>query len=363
MFRRLLGVIILIVSLIAIAILLGGAYYSGQVVDSVAKSATNMLVLTIETLDTVALTLDQTRATIVEANNSIETAVSLTGNISTTISNTQPVFDSMTSVVSQDIPSNIEAIQNALPNVAGVAGVVDSAMTTLSNFGINQTIPIPFNPITLEFDLGIEYEPEEPFDETILSLGDSLEGMPQELRSLQGDLEILSSDLGRISSDIQASSEDLERVNTQVAEFVPIIDQYLDLLDRITASLVRSQAQILAQLGTVKTGLVAAFLFLSLTQIAPLFLGWELITGQRGGQKQEESAPAPQSQPPAIVKEKQPPPAVSEVPAQAAPPANPAPPQTVSDPAGETIIESRHKLSEGGQESSSDTAVKDDGTS
>ncbi len=358
MFRRLLGIIIFIVSLITIALLIGSAFFSGRVVDSVAESATNVLVLTIETLDTVALTLDQTKATIVEANSAIETAVSLSGNISTTVSNSQPVFDSMTAVVSEDIPNNIEAIQDALPNVAGVAGVVDSAMTTLSNFGVNQTIPIPFNPITLDFDLGIEYEPEEPFDETILSLGESLEGMPQELRSLQGDLELLSTDLARVSSDIQTSSEDLDRINTQVAEFVPIIDEYLSLLDRITASLVRSQAQVLAQLDTVKTVLVVAFIFLTLTQLAPLYLGWELITGQRDSQTQEAADPPPQSQPPAIVAEKQPPPPPRESEAE------PVPAQPASDPAGETIIESRPLDLSGnaGQESPSAAGNKDEGT-
>ena len=178
MFRRLLGLIILLVSLILVAVLLGGAFYVGQAVDSVGDGLDNVLALTTESLSTVSKTLEQTKVTIAEANNALDTASEATANLSKTMNDMQPLMESTTKVVTEDVPGNVEAVQAAIPNIVQVAGVVDNALTKLSNFGINQTIPIPFNPITLEFDLGIDYEPEEPFDETISALGDSLEGMP-----------------------------------------------------------------------------------------------------------------------------------------------------------------------------------------
>lgn len=349
MFRRILGVIILLVSLITAALLLGGAYFAGQAVDSVGEAVDNVITLTVDSLSTVSATLEQTKATIAEANNSIETAVALTDNLSKTVADTQPVMESMTSVVSEDIPDNIEAIQTALPNVAEVAGVVDTAMTKLSSFGISQVIPIPFNPITLDFDLGIEYEPEEPFDETILSLGDSLEGMPEELRSLQGDLTVLSDDLDIVSADILAASGDIAALNEQVAQFIPILDDYLRIVGEIDAALVRVQTQLLAQLDTVKTIAIVTLVFLALTQLAPLYLGWELVSGQRGGKQQEapvaeETTPMP----PAKVEQDPPPPPAEEV-------VTKAPPETVGEKADQ---DSPQQVGQASYDPVSDTMIE-----
>jgi hypothetical protein len=293
MFRRILGVIILLVSLILVAILLGGAFYVGQAVDAVGEGLDNVLDITGDTLDAVSMTLEQTKATIVEANNALDTAAEATVNLSKTMNDMQPLMESTTKVVAQDVPANIEAIQATIPNIVQVAGVIDNVLTKLSDFGISQTIPIPFNPIELNFDLGIDYEPDEPFDETISALGDSLEGMPEELRSLQGDLETLSADLVLLSGNIDTAAGDIEAMNEQIALFIPIMDEYLRIVGQIDDSLVQVKEQLSAQLDLVSTVLVGLLIFLTLTQIAPLYLGWELVSGQRPGQDpQKEIADA-----------------------------------------------------------------------
>ncbi len=317
MFRRILGVIILLVSLIMVAILLAGAFFVGQAVDTVGDGLDNVIALTVDTLDTVSATLEQTQDTIAEANNALDTAAEATVNLAKTVSDTQPLMESMTKVVAEDVPDNIEAIQATIPNITQVAGVIDTTLTRLSNFGIEQTIPIPFNPITLEFDLGIDYNPDEPFDETISALGDSLEGMPEELRSLQGDLETLSADLELLTENIETASGDIEAINEQVALFIPILDDYLRIVGQINDSMMQARGQLLAQLEIIKTALTVLFIFLSLTQLAPLYLGWELVTGKRPGQDEEKEVVEglPQSPPEKVIEEPaQPIPVVKESP-------------------------------------------------
>jgi hypothetical protein len=304
MFRRLLGLIILLVSLILIALLLGGAFFVGQALDSVVEGLENVLTLTADTLGTVSVTLEQTKTTIAEANNALDTAAEATVNLNKTINDMQPLMEGTTKVVTEDVPGNIEAIQATIPSIVQVAAVVDNALTRLSNFGIEQTIPIPFNPITLEFDLGIDYEPEEPFDESISALGDSLEDMPEELRSLQGDLETLSADLELLSGNIESAAGDIEAINNEVALFIPIIDDYLRIVDQINDSLGQVSADMFTQLERAKTAIIVLLVFLAFSQLTPLYLGWELVTGQRS------------SQPSQIEAEKAPPPDVVEKPVE-----------------------------------------------
>jgi hypothetical protein len=59
------------------------------------------------------------------------------------------------------------------------------------------------------------------------------------------------------------------------------------------------------------------FIFLSLTQLAPLYLGWELVTGKRPGQDEEKEVVEglPQSPPEKVIEEPaQPIPVVKESP-------------------------------------------------
>jgi ABC-type transporter Mla subunit MlaD len=288
-----------------VVVLLAGAFFAGQAVDAVGAGLDSVLAITVDTLDTVSATLEQTKATIVEANKALDTAAEATVNLARTLSDTQPLMGSLTKVVAEDVPGNIEAIEMAIPNVAEVAAVIDTALTKLSNFGVKQTIPIPFNPITLEFDLGIDYDPAEPFDDTISALGDSLEGMPDELRSLQSELDTLSADLALVTGNIETAAGDVEAINKQVALFIPILEDYLRIVGQISNSMVQARGQVLAQLEMVKTALTALFIFLSLTQLTPLYVGWELVTGKRPGQESQKEVveEPPQPQPESLVEE------------------------------------------------------------
>lgn len=299
MLRRLLGLIIIVASIILIALLVLTALRVGPALNSVAESLDDVLTLTDDTLENTSRTLEQTRATVVEVNGALENAAVATTNLSLTMSDMQPLLESSATVVTEDIPGNIEAIQAAIPNITRVAGVIDDVLTRLSAFRIDQTIPIPFNPITLQFDLGIDYAPEEPFDASIEELGTSLEGMPEELRSLETDLDNLAADLELLTGNIDTAATDIEDINAEVALFIPIIDEYLDLISQSQQSLAVLQEQAVSQLQVLGDFLVFIFVLLAVTQIAPLYLGWELITGRRAYEADE--VPVQEKAPPVVV--------------------------------------------------------------
>lgn len=281
MFRRILGLIILVSAAVVLVLLLVGAFAVSPAVDAVAGGLDQALVLTDDTLTTVSATLEQTQATLIAVNATLSTASQTTDSLSETLYDTQPLLEGITSVIAEQAPQNIEAVQSAIPNIAAVGGVVDDALTTLSTFGVSQTIPIPFNPITLDFDLGIDYQPVEPFDQSLAAIGTSLDGLPEQLRSLRSDLEVATVNLGTIGADIETASGDLDAINAQVAAFIPLLDDYLSILDQIGITLTQMRNQVAANLSTIKLIGTILPLALALTQLAPLYVGWELLTGKR----------------------------------------------------------------------------------
>jgi len=177
----------------------------------------------------------------------------------------------------------VEGIQGALPNMIQVAGVIDGTLRTLSSVGIDRTIPLPFGgSIPLKFDLGIDYSPVSSFDDSLRGFQTSLRGLPESLRSLESDLQTTNANLATLSTDLQATSDNLATINDRVGEVVPIIDQYLTLIDNLSTTVGRVSADVDRQLDTLRLITMVGLIFLALSQLAPLYLGWELLSGRRG---------------------------------------------------------------------------------
>ena len=74
----------------------------------------------------------------------------------------------------------------------------------------------------------------------------------------------------------------METVNGRLTEFDPIVDDYLVMVTDINDSTRQMRAQIQEESDNVKNGITFGMIWLALTQIAPLYLGWELVTGRTG---------------------------------------------------------------------------------
>ena len=215
-----------------------------------------------------------------------------------TVSDTIPLLNQISFVVAEQTPQNIEAVQAAVPNIAAVAGVVDDALIKLSDLEFEQTIPIPLNPVEISFDLGIDYEPVEPFDETMLALGTSLDGLPEALRALGSELETSAANLETLSGNLDMAAGNVAAINAEVAKFIPLLDDYLALIDQVIEAIEQLSVQVASNLATVKLVATILPLALALTQLAPLVVGWDLLTGK--------------SEPEVVVKEVYEQPAVAE---------------------------------------------------
>lgn len=278
--RRILGIVIILATLVVLVIMAAAAFYIGPALESASQGVDSGLALTVDTLQTVSATLEQTQSTLTAVSDSLDTASQTTVNLSKTVADTIPLLDQVSSVVSDQVPENIESMQSAIPNIAAVAAVVDRALVTLSNFGIKQTIPIPFNPIEIDLDLGIDYNPAEPFDQSIARLGSSLEGLPEELRALRAELEIAGDNLAILSEDLLLASRDVQTLSLELSKFIPLLDQYLELIDETIVAVEGLQEQLVANLELMKTVGTILPAALALTQLAPLVVGWQLLTSK-----------------------------------------------------------------------------------
>lgn len=278
MVRRLLGVVMLLIGVGGIVLAFFGARMGHRLVDSIAANFDQTLELTSQSLDTVSETLALAKSSITDVNTVMTTAETTADNLAQTVTDTRPLLGQISSVASDQVPDSLETIQQAFPSLEQVAGVIDSTLTTLNSFRIDEQIL----GLNLQYDLGIDYEPEVPFDQSVRELGEGLEGLPESLRTLEIYLNVANNNLQTVSRDIRTLADDLGTVNGRINELEPILDDYLRLITATNDRTRQMRAEINSEVQSIKNGITLAMVWLALTQIAPLYLGWELVTNRRG---------------------------------------------------------------------------------
>lgn len=280
--RRILGFIMLLTGLVILALALAGAYYAGDVIGSLSDGLANSLTLAAQSLDSARDTLALARDTVNDVNGGLGTAVAATANAGQTLNASRPLLDNVTAVTTQEVPEAVEGIQAALPNMIEVASVIDRTLTTLSSVGIDREIPLPFGgSIPLQFDLGIDYNPETSFDDSLRVFEASLTGLPESLRGLETDLQATNASLATLAADLQATSDNLTIINTRIGEIAPLMDQYTALVDELSRTVTQIEADLGDRLNVLRYGIIGLLIAVGLSQLAPIYLGWELLTGRR----------------------------------------------------------------------------------
>lgn len=277
-FRRTLGLVMLLIGVLGLVLSIAGAVYGYRLIDNVGNGLKSSLDLTSRSLDTVKETLLLAKTTLGQVNGGLDTLAGAANDLSRTVSQTRPLLSEIVQVASHDVPDSVEAVQTAVPYMAQAAATIDDTLTFLSDLRIEQRIlGFPFH-----FDLGVDYAPEVSFEESVNRIGYSLEGIPPRLRGLEVYMDTAEGNLETISRNITAMSRDLDTINNSIADVGSLLDDYVRIVTETNDFVGQTRASLSRQLRMVKLVVTMVVVWIGLTQIAPLYLGWELVTGRRG---------------------------------------------------------------------------------
>lgn len=276
--RRIFGVILILVGIAGVVLSVAGIVLGRRAVDSLGASATASLTTLGDSLDTVQESLLLAKATARDASASLDSVSATAVTVSDSLRETRPLLREINTVVTDEAPRSLETLSATIPDLVQVAGAIDDTLTTLNNFRVDtEILGFPLN-----FDLGVTYQPEQPFDETVAVLGRSVSTLPGQLRGLAFDIRTTSDNLETISQDVDALATDLDVINGRLAELNPVLDEYLRLTTELSDQTRLMRANLTGHMQTMKTIIVIVCLWLALSQLTTLYLGWELVTGDRG---------------------------------------------------------------------------------
>lgn len=275
--RRFLGIIMLVIGLAGIVLSITGAIVGRRLIDAMGDNLDANLRLTVQSVDTIGASLLLTRRTVGQIAAGLDTMEDTADNVAASLDETQPLVDQISGVLSDDVAGGLETFQESLPEMVEVATSIDETLTTLSRFRIDRTIL----GVPLRYDLGVDYDPEVPFAETVEKLGASIEGLPGELRVLEGYLDGANENLGAMSGNVRQIGDDIAAVDESVDELEPLLDDFIATLTEFGDSTRQSRTTLAGQIETFQTVWLIVMVWLALAQVAPLFLGYELVRGLR----------------------------------------------------------------------------------
>ncbi|MGH2536572.1 MAG: hypothetical protein ACRDHL_04180 [Candidatus Promineifilaceae bacterium] len=270
MFKKVIGIVLILLSGLGLIISVAGLLLSGRFVDDFGAGTLSALETTSLTLQNTRDTLEITNTALDQAGGMVSSAADTTEGLAQVISDTQPVLETATGLATQRVPQSLDTIEAAIPNMAETAGAVDGVMRTLSAFEFSGPSILGQS---FGFDLGVEYDPEIPLDETVLELGAGLDGLAEELRSLEPSLLLATDSFGALSADIDTIGGQLQTMSGTLDNFGPAVDAYIGLIDTTLTRTERTQRNLEQQLANLTLGLRLLFLWFAIYQIVPFLVG------------------------------------------------------------------------------------------
>ena len=231
---------------------------------------TDLLTETIDVFDMV----DQSLSTV--ERNMIDASIAMSGS--------RPIIEQTSKIVVQDVPNALDDVQASMPSVIEAATAIDQSLRLLSKLQLS--IPIPFGP-DFEVGLGIDYDPPVPLDEALTRLSGNLEGIPKDMRAIEGDMVSAENNLTIVGNNLMDMARDIDFIREQLEDINPEINRLITNMDSIQSSLQQTQNQVPKWMKFATKALIGFVIVFSMSQITTVYFGY--LSAREGYIQQNEA--------------------------------------------------------------------------
>jgi hypothetical protein len=258
--RALAGRVLVAIGILGVLAGLGGIILGQLLITSADQALTRSLVLTGETLTALQDAIVVAEETVALVEDGLVQAEATTAEVAVTVDDGATLLRSTADLTEDRIADSLAAFEASLPGLIDVAAVMDRTLTALA--------ALPFGP---------DYNPQEPFDESLRELQRSLQGVPSDLRD-QADL------IRQTGDSLEAVGEGTTAIAADLGEIREGLDGALRVLRDSTATATsasalvgETEAGLRVQLGLARALVALLGLTTAAGQIVPLALGWMLL--------------------------------------------------------------------------------------
>jgi methyl-accepting chemotaxis protein len=262
MARKVIGYIFIIAAILGLIFSLAGI---GLVWVVKAPLTANL----ISTLDLIDTTLDATSSGLTVIDDTLSKTISDLSSIENTvqtagkgIDDSVPLVESLSTLLSDNIPQAISATQTGLTTLQDAAGTFESTLQLVTS--------IPFLPIE-------GYDPDVSFSDALEDVSQSLDAIPQSLSEMEGTLSSTEGNLVMMGAQINIIARNISELKDSFYEIQLVFDQYQEVISEAQTKLGSFRDSL--QTGIIVTAWIFTIIFvwLGIAQLGLLTQGLERV--------------------------------------------------------------------------------------
>jgi hypothetical protein len=275
--RRFLGVLVMIAGVLGLVISIVGLVAIWAVKPTVAEYADSTITTLIASVDTSQQVMEITAEALGATVESVDALSTMLSTTATTVEDTQPVLNQFNLIMSDTLPSSLQAASDSLKTAQQAAGVLDSAIKSLDTFRfLMSSVPLVGGFIEQPAQA---YNPEIPLADSLGDLAANLEGLPEMFVSMSEDMENATTNMVTIQTNLTTMSESVGQISVSLSEYEQMVSQSKSSMNNVVSILENIQLNLDSILNSVAIGLSVFFFWLLAAQVVILSQGWELYQG------------------------------------------------------------------------------------
>ena len=237
-----------------------GVIVGAILISQVESSVDDSLLLTNEALTAVDDSITVTASIVDTVRTGTESVRTTMGTVETSLDDASSAIGDSADFMGGSLPDALDAVSDVLPTIESAAGAIDDALEAVSR--------APFGP---------NYNPEQPFDESIADLATAIDPLPEELRSLSQGFDDLTTTTSTMSQQVGQLALDVATLQEQLDEVATLFDRYTSTTADAKALAAESRSDLAQSASMSRWLLVLLAAVFALGQIVPIWLGLTLL--------------------------------------------------------------------------------------
>lgn len=253
--RRAVGRVLVVTALVGVVAAAVGVVVAWTLVGDLRRGVDDSLRVTVESIETIEDTLEVAagvNSSVVDGLADVQAALESVGEAAAAGQDTLVVVAQL----AEDIPPNLDNIDDALGRLQGVAGVIDSTLRAVSR------LPV-----------GPDFDPDQPLDDAVADVRGDLRPIADALRHSQDEFDALVESAEGFDAEIAAITADLESTRTALADADVLIERYQASAAEAGRLAVEARDRAGADVTRARVLVVVIGVLFALGQLAPYTVG------------------------------------------------------------------------------------------
>lgn len=230
---------------------------------------TPLTVNLVSTLDLIDTTLEATSSGLTIVDDTLTTTISDLSSIENTvqtagrgIDDSVPMVESLSVLMSENIPQAISATQTGLSTLQDAAGTLESTLQLVTS--------IPFLPIE-------GYDPDMSFSAALEGVSQSLDAIPQSLSEMDNTMNATEGNLIMLGAQINIIARNISDLQDSFYEIQLVFDQYQEVISGVQLKLEVFRDNLQTGITVSAWIFTIIFVWLGIAQVGLLTQGLERI--------------------------------------------------------------------------------------